>query len=498
MAASKPIETDAARENRSKFLSSKPDFSCTTTPDEGSLRSTALPLLAILLLAAVLRLGMLPLWERRAEGGFFFGDSQTYWDLGRHIAEGKPYAFGRAGEFRTFRMPGYPVLLAPLFLVFGEQPPLLAARLLSVAFGVATVGAAGILALRAFPEKRRFALPVALLVALYVAVDPLQIATSVFVLSEAPFGFFLLLQIGLWIGLLRQLNAASSFPTATMFPFPWCRAVLLGLVTAVCVYLRPSWLLFLPFALAVHVLGCAMHALFLGNHVENQDENRMENLAGNRNVNRAANPFALTRNTLAAYGLVVLVFLLGMSPWWLRNYRVNGRFVATTLQTGASLYDGLREDADGSSDMRFVDAFRASEPLGSPTYEYDVDEKMKRAAVDWARAHPGRVLRLALVKFGRMWNPRPNEPSFSQPAVATIVVLSYLPLLLAAPVGIVLTWRRGMETWLLWLPALYLTGLHVVFVASLRYRIPATPLLAVFAAYVLVRLVHNVRSLSDT
>jgi len=176
-----------------------------------------------------------------------------------------------------------------------------------------------------------------------------------------------------------------------------------------------------------------------------------------------------------------------MSPWWVRNYQTTGRFVVTTLQMGPSLYDGLNPHATGASDMRFTEEFRRLEhdrptPGSTDTYEFRVNERMKRASLDWAKQNPDQAGRLAVTKFFRIWNVWPNEPAFASPMVRVIVLLTYTPILLAGLFGFYKNWRKGSEYAILLLPAVYLTMLHVIFVASLRYRVPAMLCLMILAA----------------
>src|SRR5687768_8419996 len=82
-------------------------------------------LFAILAAALALRLGAGWWWESRLPAGtrFGFGDSEGYWELARAIARGGPYEYGPL-KYKVFRTPGYPLVLAPLFVV-GREPPVM-------------------------------------------------------------------------------------------------------------------------------------------------------------------------------------------------------------------------------------------------------------------------------------------------------------------------------------------------------------------------------------
>jgi len=175
-----------------------------------------------------------------------------------------------------------------------------------------------------------------------------------------------------------------------------------------------------------------------------------------------------------------------MLPWWLRNGDLTGRFVPTTLQVGASLYDGLNPRATGASDMWFVDEspWKASveDEESAIIFEVGRDRHFRDKAVAWASANSGRAAQLAVAKVTRMWNVWPNEASLSRPAIRWAVVLTYLPVMLLGLVGAIRTFRLGWPYILCWLPAVYFTLLHAVFVGSLRYRQPAMLGVIVLAA----------------
>ena len=393
----------------------------------------------ILLVALCARLAVGLWWQARlGDRQFFFGDSAGYWELARTVAGAEPYQY-LTPESRVFRTPGYPVVLSSVFLVYGEQPPIIAARVLSALLGTAAVAVVGWWTMRLFDARAgRIAGWIA---ALY----PGSVALGVFVLSEAPFCPLMLGHLGLW----SVAWQSSSLKRAIML------ALFAGGMAAGASLMRPSWLLFTPFALLVGLVFV-------------HDRGRQ----------------------LVLGGAMCAALCLGMLPWWIHNARVTGRFIPTTLQVGASLYDGLHPGATGGSDMQFVRQMVALERAAPPAadsdvFEYRVDRRMWQASVDWAREHPRRVLELVGIKFLRMWNVWPNEPAFRGWPTRLVLLVTYCPLLVLGLIGV---WRYTPWGWpyvLAWLPAVYLTLLHVVFVSSLRYREPAMLALAALAAGVI-------------
>lgn len=417
-----------------------------------------------------------------SDGPFFFGDSDSYWKLGRALAFGRPYRFDEERRWEIFRTPGYPALLTPLFWAFGENPPVFAARFLGVCFGTANVGLVGLLAFAYFRRRS-----IAAFSGVVATFEPTLVFESVLVLSEEPFLTFALLQHLAALEVARRLGLLA-LPTAEFSPSPAPNSpyfftvdvppslgrlalsgVALGVLSAATVYLRPSWLYFLPFAT---FFAFAFRFFVFATEKRAQRLHVVPPAAVKLDAKRRVFPAVLV-----VAGVAFVLFNVALSPWTFRNYRLTGRPIATSLQMGASLYDGWRPDADGSSDMRFVDEFRRLElesPSGTTSEHFEIrlDERLKGAALDWARSNPGAVVRLAAVKLVRLWSPIPREPAFSTPALRTLLAVSFTPLLVGGLCGFYRSFRRRGAAWTLLIPALYVSALHSIFVSSIRYRVP--------------------------
>lgn len=374
---------------------------------------------------------------------FEFGDSETYWKLGESIYHGQPYAYGPR-EYRVMRTPGYPFLLAMLMRVTGGAATPWDARLLSVALGVVAVLATYGLGRLVFDAR------VALLAAAIAAIAPCAVASSVFVLAEAPFIPVMLAQLACWWMWL----SANSAKRAMLF------ACATGALAGIGVLVRPSWLLFAPLSLIL-MLWAYRHSS------------------------------EVRRLRVAPVIACLVVFAATVSVWWVRNFQISGHFISTTLQAGPSLYDGWRPDADGATDMRFVEEFEAladkeiSIPRTGIQREIILDQRMSSAAWKWACENPLRVVQLAFIKLLRTWNVIPNFSEMQSPALRIGVLLGYAPVMLCAALG---AWKfrtRGDVLLVCSLPAVYFSLLHMIFAGSIRYRQPAMfPLFVLSAAWI--------------
>ncbi len=379
------------------------------------------------------------------------GDAAGYWHLARCIAQGDSYEIYTPPRY-VLRMPGFPLLLAVSMRLFGES--LLAARLV-----LATIGALGCVGVYQLGQ-RLFDHRIGWIAGGLAAVSPIFVGFSAIELTETVFA------VSLVFGLvpLARWGRVSLPEPGLLSPGPHgMRAALLtglvaGLWAGVGCYLRPSWLLFPP-------------CLVLWLWVWKRDRTQLE---------------------LAVCTVVVMVGSL--VPWGIRNQRVTGHFVLTTLWMGPSLYDGWNpNNSTGDSNMAFFDR----ENLLSQMSEYEMDRQYRQRAWAFAFQNPGQVAVLAGKKTVRYWNPFPNAAQFkTYPALMLVSLGWYLIVFVPALIG---AWRVRRSLGMLAItagPILYFAALHLVFVSSVRYRLPGEYPLLVLSAVGIESLVRRWQSRS--
>ena len=402
---------------------------------DGKLKRSAW--LAVFITALAVRIGAAVYWQDRLPDSspYAFGDSHSYWTLGLLIHKGEPYQYG-GDDAQMVRTPGYPLIIAGLHWLAGGHPTVLYGRILNAVLGVITIGVVVLIASRLFNST------VGWVSAAILAVYPGAISMSIMILSEGPFCLFMAMQFYCLFRAYRGTAISRSM---------WATGS--GVLAAGATLIRPSWLLFTPFLLALLLL------------------------------------FASQRKCHFSVGMMAMIgLLMGMTPWWIRNYQVSDEFVLTTSRMGASLYDGLSPKATGGSDMSFISGFYAklnaevADGSFSGKYELELDHRMKTAALSWAVENPTAATSLAIKKLGRMWNPLPNDNRLNSGILKWPLAIGYFVVVCTAILG---TWRIRRDGWerlILVTPAIYFSLMHMVFVSSIRYRQPAMILLAVLAA----------------
>ncbi len=353
-------------------------------------------------------------------------DEVQYWNMAVGLADGA----GLQDElgFRAARMPLYPALLAVCaHQANGRRTALVMQALL----GALSCGFAAVLAARVAPAHLRRV--VAAVAGGLVALDPFLVYFHRFLLTENLFtaalcGFVL-------------LSWPLLCPERTPGLFRWLGA---GAAAAGCVYLRPA---------TVGLLVCWSGLLCC--------------CRGGRPATWAG---------LACSWLVVVVALV---PWAARNQRVTGRWTWLTNRAGISLYDGVRPGADGGSDLGAIK--RAPEVAGLDEVAWNA--YFQARSRELLVQDPLRIVTLAGRKLLRTWSPWPNAADYQQVWIRILAGTWTAAVLITAAIGFAVLWRRHRAAALLLiLPALYVTGLHLLFVGSVRYRLPVMPPLEVLSA----------------
>ncbi|HPP11876.1 MAG TPA: glycosyltransferase family 39 protein [bacterium] len=183
--------------------------------------------------------------------------------------------------------------------------------------------------------------------------------------------------------------------------------------------------------------------------------------------------------TAVLFGLVLL-------PWVIRNYLLLGRFVPGTTMGGWVFWEGNNLHSEGGPCRIFP------EEVGKIS-EGERDKFLYRETMKVIRENPRRYLWLLQNKFKRFWNVVPNAKEFVKPLYRAVSVFSFGVLVPFFVLGFWVSLAQR-KAWLLHGVIIFFTLFHVIYLASIRYRVAVEPFVIIFSAngwFYLVALVRE-------
>lgn len=398
----------------------------------------ALPYLACLIACAIVDL-------------FYFPHTTIYPDEHRFLASATRLA--ASGEFwvdadRAWEMPGTALFFAPAVWLFGAKGALIAIRFVQAILLTAQCALIASLARRIFGKGA-----VEIIAATLVALYPFFLFYQGLLMSETLFDTLL---IAAFAALYWWRDRGARMDAAL---------IVTCLCFAAAAYVK-STLTFLPPLL---LAACAWTA------------------------------GAPLRKTLVVFLSASCLYTALLSPWWIRNATLLHAFIPFASNGAQNLYVGNNPgNTDGGNNWSHdvePDVFKKLQAIPG---EVQRQRAFGKAAVDYIKDNPAAVLRVDAKKFVRFWNVVPNAAEYRSNLFSVISALSFGPVLLLAAFGAVRWWRRWRILAPIYLLIGYFTLIHVVVIASLRYRLPLEPFLILLAAGVLGELFDYLRARTGT
>lgn len=198
---------------------------------------------------------------------------------------------------------------------------------------------------------------------------------------------------------------------------------------------------------------------------------------------------------LKLLSISTLLTLIVLTPWAARNYALFGELVLTSTSGGSNLWMGNNPATTG---------FYQQPPDHPGLNEVQSDRVFKNDAVAYIKQAPAAFVTRTAIKAVRLyeretigvaWNKEGIERAFGSLGSSTVKVLSqtfWMGALLLFAMGCYFSFRQGFASFACH-PAIatlaYFTLVYAVIVVQDRYHVPTDPIVAIFAAYAISRLV---------
>lgn len=189
------------------------------------------------------------------------------------------------------------------------------------------------------------------------------------------------------------------------------------------------------------------------------------------------------RNSIKILCLSLFLYGIFLSPWWIRNYKIFNQFIPFTTSSGMNFYLGnnssnLNGGCDWSIDVNQSEARK----MFNIKDELESNRAFKEEAISFIKNNPERFVELAWLKLKRFYNFIPNAQVYKQGYYKWVSLFSYGVVFVLSLILIIFNIKYFKKLSAIYILFLYYTILHVVFIASIRYRLPIEPFMIILAS----------------
>ncbi|MGC8976138.1 MAG: ArnT family glycosyltransferase [Candidatus Ratteibacteria bacterium] len=180
-------------------------------------------------------------------------------------------------------------------------------------------------------------------------------------------------------------------------------------------------------------------------------------------------------------------FCLTLSPWIIRNYIIFHKFIPGTTMGGWVFWEGNNPYSDGGPCSYFPKKILEIE-------EIERDRLLYKMTLNVIKKNPERFIWLLKNKFKRFWNIVPNAPEFETKILYRIIsVFSFGIMMPFFIIGFLVSLKNRKSNFFHSLIILF-TIFHMIFLASIRYRVFLEPFYIIFSVYGFFYIILMVKS----